>query len=163
MSTKTIEPTTAQPIVEAAKARHYVTSLPKAWQRKPMPESEARKADLAWTDKSKHAIGAAESHKVVWAWMPLSPADHDLFVTLAKVYDPGDAWNSADPRSLAGRILLGWFEANRDSIVKDVQAYRSKDLTLEQAELNVERLQRQFEEARALMLGLKTQAEVEEA
>src|ERR1019366_3387368 len=101
---------------------------------------ESRKLeDSRWSDKSKHAIGIAPDRKIIWCWPNFSPADHDLFVTAAKIYDPGDAWNSADPRSLGARILMGWFEEHRETIVKDVQAYRSKDLTLDQAELNVER------------------------
>lgn len=158
----TAELSAIKPIQEA-KASHYITSLPRCWQVKPMSEPEARKADLAWTDKSKHAVGASPDRKIVWAWPNFSPADHDLFVTAGKIYDPGDAYNSADPRSFAARIVMGWFEQNRAQIVKDVQAYRSKDLTLDQAQLNVERLKRQFEEAQALMMGLKNQAETEEA
>lgn len=161
--TPTIEQIAAIAPIQAAKATHYITSLPRCWQVKPMSEAEARKADLAWTDKSKHAIGAAPDRKVVWAWPNFSPADHDLFVTAGKIYDPGDAYNSADPRSFAARIVMDWFEKNRVQIVKDVQAFRSKDLTLDQAEVNVERLRRQFEEAQAMMLALKGDVESEES
>lgn len=161
-STPIVEPT----ITIEPKPAHYVTSLPRAWQIKPVSEKEARRPDSGyegWTDKSKHAIGAPPDHKVVWAWPRFNPADHHLFHQIAKIYDPGDAYNSADPRNLAARIVQDWFERNRVQIVKDVQAYNSKDLTLDQAELNVERLKRQFEEAQQLMLGLKNQAETEEA
>ena len=157
MSTKTTTSTTPQTESTQPKVRHYIKDLVTDHQLPRLSKEECYKLGLNYTDKTKHVLGVCEDNSIIWGWANFDPADHKMLMNVTKSY------GLYDIRELGARVFMQWVEDNHDQLVRDSQAYATKDLSVEQAESNLAKLLRQIDDAQRMIdaAKLKSQGQTE--
>lgn len=120
---------------------------------RPLSEKECKAMGLPSTSKAKPRIGCPDDWEITWVQFGCSVEDSNNLKALAKTLD-------VPVSEMCARIMVRWFEENRDEIYAEAEASMRTASTEEDLEKKIEALRRSLDRTVAnLELKRKPSAE----
>jgi len=126
--------TATSSIVDAVKAMVAATQVAKDQRKKTTDVNQATGKNF--TSKDKAVLGIDDDRSITWAYPNFEATDSEKFKLLAKACD-------TTASELASRIVMDWFDKNREAIEPVVADQLRGEQTEEDLQKKLEAIQRQ--------------------
>lgn len=117
-----------------------------------LTEQQAKNKKLPHTPKSKCRLGIPEDHKIVWNNPHFSPEDHSILTAFGKS-------QTTELDELFARIIMTWFETNREQITTEADEFIKTENTTEDLLKIANAAQKKYERTMELLRARQATAE----